>query len=35
VPRGENQFSDSSIRSGEKREGVLDAAAKGLVLKIF
>jgi hypothetical protein len=32
---GENQFSDSSIRSEEKREGALAVAAKGLVLKIF
>jgi len=35
VPRGENQCSDSSIRSEEKREGALAAAAKGLVLEIF
>jgi len=32
---GENQFSDSNIRSEEKREGALAAAAKGLVLEIF
>jgi hypothetical protein len=35
VPKGENQFSDSSIRSGEKRKGALAAVAKGLFLRII